>query len=126
MIGPPFGCKAQQDLDDVAEPDIGSDCRPIARRRRKRDFGQERRWRCNDRSIGLEDGAVVTASGNPSGPLVDGGYSSAEMDRGIVPAAFRFEILDERAMAFRDPPVLTLVPGHPLVANCEGGGTARV
>src|ERR1700738_4835533 len=99
MISPPFGCEAQQDLDDIAVPDIGSGCRPLARRRRKRDFGQERQWRCDDRSIGLEDGAVVTASGNPSGRLVDGGYASAEMDRGIVPAAFGFEILGERAIA---------------------------
>src|SRR5438128_1557897 len=116
MIGPPFRCEAQQDLDDVAEPDIGNGCYPLARRRRKRDFGHERQWRCNDRSIGLEDGAVVTASGNPSARLVDGGYASAEMDRGIVPAAFGLEMLDEPAIALPDPPVLTLVPGHPLVA----------
>src|SRR6266436_851876 len=101
MIGPPFCREAQQDLDDVAEPDIGIGCYPLARRRRKRDFGQERQWRCNDRGIGLEDGAVVTACGNPSACLVDGRYGSAEMDRGIVPAAFGFEILDERAIAFR-------------------------
>ena len=48
------------------------------------------------------------------------------MDRGTVPAAFRLEILDKRAMALRDPPVLTLVAGHPLVAECERAGTARV
>src|SRR5580704_6664182 len=92
MIGPPFRGEAQQDLDDVAEPDIGRGCYLFARRRRKHDFGQEQRWHGNDRGIALEDGAVATASGNPSGHLVDRGYASAEMDRGTVPAAFGCEV----------------------------------
>src|SRR5262249_47337959 len=118
--------EAQQDLNDVAEPDISRGGCPLACRRRKRDFGQQWRWYGNDRSIGLEDGAVVTASGNPSRRLVDGGYASAEMDCGTLPAAFGCEICDKRAMAFREPPVLTLVTGHPLVAECQRAGTARI
>src|SRR5207237_7205424 len=114
MIGPPFRREAQQNLDDVAKADIGNGCCPLARRRRKRDFGQERRWRCDDRGIGLEDGAVAAASGNPSARLADRGYGSAEMDRGAAPAAFGCEILDQRAIAFRNPPVLTVVPRPPL------------
>ena len=126
MIGPPFRRKAQQDLDDVAEPDIGIGCRPLTRRRRQRDFGQQRQRHCNDCGIGLENAAVVAASGNPSACLVDRGYRRAEMDRGAVPAAFRSEILDQRAIASRNPPVLTLVPGRPLIAQREGAGAARV
>ena len=35
-------------------------------------------------------------------------------------------MLDQRAVAFGDPPVLAVVPGHPFVAKCEGAGAARV
>ena len=48
------------------------------------------------------------------------------MDRGAVAAAFGCEILDERAVALRDPPVLPFVAGHPFVAERKGAGTARV
>ena len=74
----------------------------------------------------LEPDAVVRACGNPSASLVDGGYGSAEMDRDTVAAALGCEMLDERAVTLRDPPVLTFVAGHPFVAQCEGAGTARV
>ena len=112
LIGPPFRCKAQQYLDDIAEPDIGSgSCYPLARRRRQRDFGQDRRRHGKDRSIGLENGAVATACGDPCARLVDRGDRSAETDRGAVPAAFGFEILDKRAITSRDPPVLDRRPG---------------
>src|SRR4029077_3884552 len=92
----------------------------------KSDCGQEGWWYGNDRRIGLEDGAATAESANPSARLVDGGYGGVEMDRGTVPAAFGCEVIDERAIASPDPPVLTLVPGHPLVAECEGAGAARV
>ena len=88
MIGPPFRGEAQQNFDDIAEPDIGSGCCPLARRRRQRDFGQERERHGKDRGVGLERGAVATAHGNPSAGLVNRRYGSAEMDRGSVPAAF--------------------------------------
>src|SRR5262249_33532262 len=103
MVGPPFRGEAQQNLDDVAKPDIGGGGRPFARGRRKRDFGQERRRHGNNRSIGLEDGTVATASGNSSARLVDGGDSSAEVDRGVT-AAFGLEIPDKGAKTFREPP----------------------
>jgi hypothetical protein len=79
-----------------------------------------------DRGIGLEDGAVVTICGYPSAARVDGRHGTAETDRGALPAACGCEILDQRAIALRDPPLLTESPAHPLVAECECAGTARV
>ena len=48
------------------------------------------------------------------------------MERGSVPAASGCKILDQRAVAFRDAPVRTVIPGHPFVAEREGAGAARV
>src|SRR6266404_3790212 len=126
MISPPFRCEAQQNLDDVAEPDIGSGPYPLARRRRKRDFGQEREWHGKDRGIGLEGGAAAAPCGKPSAGLLDGRHGSAEMDRGAVPATIGNEMLDERAVALGDPPLLTLSPGQPFIADCEGAGAAWI
>ncbi|MGC2200518.1 MAG: hypothetical protein WA633_10290, partial [Stellaceae bacterium] len=68
----------------------------------------------------------MTTRGDPSAARVDGRHGSAEMDRGAVPAAFGYEIFDERAIALYDPPLLTEFPAHPFVAECEGAGTVWV
>ena len=52
-------------------------------------------------------------AGYPSAVLVDGRHGNAEMDRNTEPAAFGDKILDERAVALRDSPLLTFSPGHP-------------
>jgi len=54
-------------------------------------------------------GAVVTPCGDPSTARVDGRHGSAEMDRGAVPAAFGYGILDERAIELR---CVALHPAH--------------
>jgi hypothetical protein len=62
-------------------------------------------------AIGQErDGTVRIAAscGNPSADLVDGRHGSTEMDCRAVPATFGNEMLDECAVALRDPPLLTL------------------
>jgi hypothetical protein len=46
--------------------------------------------------------------GNPSAGLVDGRHGSTEMDCRAVPATFGNEMLDECAVALRDPSLLTL------------------
>ena len=126
LIGPPFAGKAQQQLDDVAVADVGSGRHALARRRGQRDFGKERERHGQDRDIGLEHSAVVTARGDPVAALVNRRHGGVEMDRGSASAAFGCEMLDQRAIALGDPPVQTVVPGHPFVAQGEGAGTARV
>jgi hypothetical protein len=80
-------------------------------------FCQEGKRHGKDLSIGLEDGAVVTTCGEPSTARVDDRHGSAEMDRGAVPAAFGYEILDERAIVLYGPPLLTEFQAHPVVAE---------
>src|SRR5437870_2109790 len=69
---------------------------------------------------------MATACCNPAAALANGRYRSAEMDHGTVLAALRCEILDDLAVALRDPPVLTVIPGHPFVAQRQGAGAPRV
>jgi len=54
---------------------------------------------------------MAASCGNPSAGLVDGRHGSTEMDCHAVPATFGNEMLDECAVALRDPPLLTLSPG---------------
>src|SRR5215217_109472 len=103
----------QQDLDHVAEPDIGRGCCSLTRRRRQRDFGQQRERHGKDHGIGLEARPVVTACGDSAAQLLDGDYGSAEVNRGTVSAAFVCEMLDESTIASLNPSVLAVVPGHP-------------
>jgi hypothetical protein len=51
---------------------------------------------------------MAASCGNPSARLVDGRHGSTEMDCRAVPATFGNEMLDECAVALRDPPLLTL------------------
>ena len=60
QIGPPVRGEAKENFDNIAVPDIGSGCHPLARRRRKRDFGQKRGWHGKNRGVGLECGTVLT------------------------------------------------------------------
>jgi hypothetical protein len=64
-------------------------------------WGRRGSGTAEDRGIGLEDGAGVTTWGDPSVARVDGHHGTAKMDRGAVPAAFGYEILDWRG---RDTP----------------------
>ena len=68
----------------------------------------------------------MTAHGDPVTALVGGRNGSAETDDRTVSAAFGRQILDERAVSLRDPPVLTIVSGHPFLAEREGAGAARI
>jgi hypothetical protein len=57
---------------------------------------------------------MAASCGNPSARLVDGRHGSTEMDCRAVPATFGNEMLDECAVALRDPPLLTLSPGSSI------------
>ena len=69
---------------------------------------------------------MATASGKPPVDIVNGRHGGAEMDRGTVRAALGYEKLDERTIAFQDPPLLMESLAHPFVAEGEGAGAARV
>jgi len=113
-------------FDDITKSDIGTGRGLLAYGRRKRDVGQDGERHGKDRGICLEGGAVVTTSGNPSAALVDARHSAAEMDRGTLSTALRYEKPDERAISPRDPPLPTESVAHPFVAQCKGAGAVRV
>ena len=104
----------------------GRCCNPLAGRRGQSDFGQERQRHRKDRGVSLEHGPPLATCRNPSVRPVDGDDGSAEMERSALPAAFRFEIRDERAIAFLDPPMLALFAAQPFVAERDGAEAARV
>src|ERR1035437_3456388 len=65
LFEPPTGLKAQQDLYDVAEADMGSRFRPLAFRRRQHDLLQQRKRHGEDYGIVLMSVAVGAADHAP-------------------------------------------------------------
>ena len=74
VFEPPTGLEAQQDLDDVAEADIRSNCGFFAFRRRKHDLSQERNRHREDCGIALISVAIGTVDHAASIARFDGGH----------------------------------------------------
>src|SRR5262249_48147471 len=107
MIGPPLPPEAQQNLDDVAEPDVAAGRRLRASFVGKPDMGKDGDRRGTDGGVALVPDAVGTPRRDRRAARLDRRHGGTQMNRGAVPPAFRREKIDQRAVAAADPPLTT-------------------
>jgi hypothetical protein len=109
VIGPLLCGEARQNFDDIAESDVGIRCRLLACRRRKRDFAQDGERHGKDHGIGAKIAPSLQCTAIRLQPRRSPSrHDRAQIDRGIEPTVWRYEILDRRAIALREASMLTL------------------
>ena len=126
IVVPPRGLEPEQELDDVAEANLGSCRRPLAHRRRKPDAVQDGKWYGQDHGVGGVGVAVLAPDQCATMDLLDGGDRRTEPDRNAAVAALRCEEFDERAVATDDAPLRMMSANHPFVAKDQGAGPLRI
>src|SRR5438309_1970779 len=80
IVVPPRGLEPEQELDDVAEANLGSRRRPLAIRRRKSDAVQDGKWHGQDHGIGGVGVAVLAPDQRAIVAFLDGRDRSTEAD----------------------------------------------
>ena len=126
LVEPPGGLEPQQDLDDVAEADVGSRRRSLAFRRRKHDLVEEGKWYRKDDGVARVSVTVRTADQGAPMDLFDGGDRRTKPDRNAVVAALRCEKFDEGAVATVNAPLRMMSANHPFVAKRQGARPLRI